>query len=176
MVYQQNQSDHQDLESPDTAITTEQLIELYPRVWQYCLSKLQNLRWAEDAAQETMLRIWEMRHAYQKKSTLWTWAHSVARNVIREFVRSHITYGIKVVTNQTPDMEESEDQYPDTEGLASCVDMVSERQKEAIRLRFFQNHSLAQLAKSMDCRIGTVKATLHKGLGELRQIWNERIT
>jgi RNA polymerase sigma factor (sigma-70 family) len=45
---------------------------------------------------------------------------------------------------------------------------LSERQREAVVLRFFEELSVEETAAAMECAPGTVKATVHQALRAMR--------
>jgi RNA polymerase sigma factor (sigma-70 family) len=52
--------------------------------------------------------------------------------------------------------------------LASLLDDLPQRQREAIVLRYFQQLSVEETAATMQCAPGTVKATIHQTLRKLK--------
>ena len=48
--------------------------------------------------------------------------------------------------------------------------MLSEKHQEIIRLRFFEDASLPDMAAILDCSVGTVKSRLHHALENLRRM------
>ena len=57
-------------------------------------------------------------------------------------------------------------QEPLLDGLAT----LSERQRVAIVLRYYEDLSEAEIAAALGCRPGTVKSLLHRGLAQLREV------
>ena len=55
------------------------------------------------------------------------------------------------------------------DALRRTLDDLPERQREAIVLRFFEELSVDETAKAMSCATGTVKATVHQALRQLRE-------
>jgi RNA polymerase sigma factor (sigma-70 family) len=54
------------------------------------------------------------------------------------------------------------------EKLHALLADLPDRQREAVVLRFFEELSVEQTARAMDCAEGTVKATVHQALRSLR--------
>lgn len=52
--------------------------------------------------------------------------------------------------------------------LKVAVDKLSGKYKTIVILKYFQDMTLVEIAKILQCPLGTVKTNLHKALGELR--------
>ena len=52
--------------------------------------------------------------------------------------------------------------------LKIAVDRLSGKLKTIVILKYFQDMTLVEIAKILQCPLGTVKTMLHKALGELR--------
>lgn len=60
--------------------------------------------------------------------------------------------------------------------LKIAVDRLSGKLKTIVILKYFQDMTLVEIAKILQCPLGTVKTMLHKALGELRlDLKEERI-
>ena len=54
--------------------------------------------------------------------------------------------------------------------LTRCVEMLPEKHREVIQLRFFEDASLPDMAAVLGCSVGTVKSRLHHALDKLRKM------
>jgi len=54
--------------------------------------------------------------------------------------------------------------------IVAALGHLAPRQRMAIVLRYYADLPVKQIAKAMQCREGTVKATLHAALGILRTL------
>jgi RNA polymerase sigma-70 factor (ECF subfamily) len=54
--------------------------------------------------------------------------------------------------------------------LKRCVEMLPEKHREIIQLRFFEDASLPDMAAVLGCSVGTVKSRLHHALEKLRKM------
>jgi RNA polymerase sigma factor (sigma-70 family) len=54
--------------------------------------------------------------------------------------------------------------------IIAALGQLAPRQRLAIVLRYHADLPVSQIAKAMQCREGTVKATLHAALGRLRTL------
>ena len=58
---------------------------------------------------------------------------------------------------------------PDIDDLWDALRLLPDRQRMALVLRFYQDLALADIAGLLDCRLGTVKSLIHRGLARLSQ-------
>jgi RNA polymerase sigma factor (sigma-70 family) len=58
--------------------------------------------------------------------------------------------------------------------LEEAVDALDDRSKQVIKLKYFYDYKISDIAKVMDCPEGTVKTWLHKALQGLRKQLQEK--
>ncbi|MGH9017331.1 MAG: RNA polymerase sigma factor [Acidimicrobiales bacterium] len=122
----------------------------------------------EDAAQEAFaraLRKWRIVGRLDRPAT---WVFVVA---MRELRRQH---GRRAGPTGPVSRDES-DGDPTAEvarrvTVLSALETLAPRQRLAVVLRYHADLSVAEIARAMQCREGTVKATLHHALGRLRLV------
>lgn len=133
-------------------------------VWLY------NPQHAEDAVQDIFLRAWRGLRRFRFRAAPFTWLYRTARHVCNEYNRRR--------TSEALDGEPA-DPAVGPEGRAGeleaarrvrrLVAVLPGRQREVVMLRIFEELSVADTAKAMGCRQGTVKALLHKAVRRLRE-------
>ncbi|MEA2707855.1 MAG: polymerase sigma-70 factor, subfamily [Phycisphaerales bacterium] len=141
-------------------------------VWfRFCLSQLRGDRdLAADATQETALRFLRQLPTFRGESQLQTWSLSIALNVVRETRRRRANESLDAkqdaiaATPRVARLNEDENAL-----LKQTLASLSDRQRQAITLRFFEELSVDQTATVMNCATGTVKATVHQALRALRE-------
>jgi RNA polymerase sigma-70 factor (sigma-E family) len=62
------------------------------------------------------------------------------------------------------------DVAPPQEPLLDALTTLTERQRVAVVLRYYEDLSEAEIAAALGCRPGTVKSLLHRGLSQLREV------
>jgi len=144
-------------------------------VWyRFCLSNLREPEMARDAVQETALRFLQRLHTFDGRSELQTWSLGIAINVCRELIRKRSKDQPKLVlagSDKTTNPAEQAASREQAEKVRSLVEELSDRQREAVLLRFFEELSLEQTAEVMKCAVGTVKATLSQAIARLGKQW-----
>ena len=58
--------------------------------------------------------------------------------------------------------------------VRAAIEHLPARQREVVLLRVFEELSVADTARAMGCRPGTVKALLHKAMASMRQVMANR--
>jgi RNA polymerase sigma-70 factor (ECF subfamily) len=140
------------------------------------LSLLSNADLAHDATQETAIRFMKQLPGFRGDSQLRTWSLGICLNVAREIRRWSRGHGSLDEGSEAagaaddgplPDIvaERSEE----VGALRAMLVTLPDRQREAVVLRFFENLSVEETARTMKCATGTVKATVHQALRSLRQ-------
>jgi RNA polymerase sigma-70 factor (ECF subfamily) len=54
--------------------------------------------------------------------------------------------------------------------MRAAVDALSEKHRQVILLRFFEDASLSEMAVSLNCSVGTIKSRLHHALEKLHRM------
>ena len=125
---------------------------------------------AEDVTQEVFVRIYRMRKRWFRKAAFRTWLYRMTLNTSRELLRnqrrSHrlveaIPSTIQFTTDDGPDTDEVD--------LGQVLNVLPQKQREVVLLRFYERMSVAETAKALGCREGTVKSHLHKAIRTMRK-------
>jgi RNA polymerase sigma-70 factor (ECF subfamily) len=139
--------------------------------YRMCLSLLRDTELARDATQETALRVLRLLPEFRGDSSLSTWSMGIAINVVREMRRKR-----RPDFGDVPDVASEGTTSPDDAAvrteqqrvLKAALGELSERQREVVVCRYFEEMSTEETAKIMNCAPGTVKATLHQALRALK--------
>lgn len=135
---------------------------------------------ARDATQETALRVLRTLRAFRGDSRVETWSLGIALNVCREMQRRRrrdFPAGAANAHRSDADAHPATDRsafaaaasVDDAERLRRAIEELSERQRQAVTLRFLEGMSIEQTADAMGCATGTVKATVFQALRLLRR-------
>lgn len=148
---------------------------LQDRLWRVCRSLLGNQALAEDAVQETALRILEGLAGFDGRSRMTTWATGIALNVCREMRRREL----RAARPPRPHAFAARATPAGPDELARMHEALAalpERQREAVVLRYLEGLDVGATAELMGCAPGTVKASVHAGLANLRRRLQEGST
>ena len=103
-----------------------------------------------------------------------TWSMGIALNVAREMRRSsgRARQDDGTIADARPapgaSPEESAASVEQQERIRALLEMLPERQREVVMLRYFEELSVEETARAMGCAEGTVKASLFQALRALK--------
>jgi RNA polymerase sigma-70 factor (ECF subfamily) len=130
---------------------------------------------AEDLAQDAFVRAYESLPKFRGQSSFRTWLYRIALNLCLNEVRKRKVRrlisldnpGTPIVSREAkPDeaIEEAEQQKQ----LAAAVGKLPPQQKRVFALRYFSEMTYAEIAETLDRKIGTVKANYFQAIQKLR--------
>lgn len=122
----------------------------------------------EDAAQEAFVRAFQKWRVVSRLDRPATWVFVVAVREARRQQRRRERIG-----SSLPGSPASPDPTADVASqlaIMAALGQLAPRQRMAIVLRYHADLPVKQIARAMQCREGTVKATLHAALGRLRTL------
>ena len=141
-------------------------------VFRYFLYLTSNRAASEDLAQEVFFRILKYRHTYQPESSFRAWMYQVGRNVYMDHVG-----------RQKPENALTEEAR-EIRGVETPPDRAFQKKQEAVLLRRalaampgekrellimsrFQDLKYEEIARVMQCEVGTVKVRVYRALRDL---------
>jgi len=146
------------------------------RVFRLAYSILRDRAAAEDAAQETFVRIWKALPGFDGRAALGTWIYAITRNTsLMELRRRRPT-----VSFDDPDSTEAQHaaesiatspaQDPERDNLLRLVETLPHNQQEAVRLFYLEERSYEAVAEQLGMPLGTVKNLLHRARKRLMEL------
>ncbi len=152
------------------------LRELQDIIFRFCLVQLGDRELSRDATQETGLRILQSLSGFRGASRVKTWALGIALNVCREFRRERVRQTAEEFDDDWGALqataEETVSRNEDLKRLAASMKRLTDRQREAVTLRFFEDLSVAETAEAMQVAPGTVKATVAQAIEKMKGHWS----
>ena len=146
-----------------------------PAVFRSARRKLCNARLAEDVVQHVFLLLWDHPERFDAgrgslRSYLLMLAHCHSVDLIRsESARRHReTIDGMAVVDAGHDPEAALLGSHEIHALRRAIDMLSDREREAIELAFFEGYTYREVANLLDEPEGTVKSRIRLGLNRLR--------
>ena len=157
------------------------LAELYDRyggiVYRLILRMVRDNGIAEDLVQETFLRVWNRVAGFDaERGAVGPWLLAVARNRAIDYLRYQ---GSR--PESSIDLNETEHSalfadlrtHPNYSDLVTHVNralaQLTEQQREAIQMAYFEGMSQTEIAARMEQPLGTVKTWMRRGLQQMRE-------
>ncbi len=143
-------------------------------VFGICLQILNDRSEAEDALQESFIKLWEKAETFSRVDASSTaWLASIARNASIDRLRRRRS--VPLDTSHFDDLEDPDDspedslvQEDDAHRLHRCLGELEPPQASVVRTAFFAGQSYADLAKSTYTPLGTIKSWVRRSLIKLR--------
>jgi RNA polymerase sigma-70 factor (ECF subfamily) len=130
---------------------------------------------AEDIAQETFLQAIRSAHRFRSHSTVYTWLHAILLNVSRHShrERKRLVYDQSAGSREAVDTGEapfSGDLRAGAVSVEHALSQLSNRHREVLVLRFYEELKIGEIALRLGVSKGTVKSRLHYALGQMQKL------
>lgn len=151
----------------------EMLAELLQRHRQALLTRcylyLQNQQDAEDAVQETELRVFRAVHGFRQESSFRTWlcaiadrqCHDLARKRARHVLSDHIRELIEIHEDSLRRRAEAADEL---DLVRRVMQRMPRRERDILMLRFYVDLPLQEMADSLGIGLSAAKMRLYRAL------------
>jgi RNA polymerase sigma-70 factor, ECF subfamily len=152
------------------------LAALYQRygtpVYSVAMRVLRNGVWAEEAAQDTFLKVWNKPDSWNAEvGAFSSWLLTVARYTAIDRLRKEVRHQPALELEET---HASLVDLPDEGGqLGGLIAQLPPEQARLIELASYQGMTHQELADSLNIPLGTIKTRLRLGLQKLRALWME---
>lgn len=151
----------------------ERLADRYERkVYRLCCSLLRDPDQAEDAAQESLVRVWKALSKYDQRASLSTWIYTITRNRCLTAIERRRDLDSLSDPAVEHEAEAAQAIGPETEQdhlavLRELVEALPERFRRVLTLFYYQERSVAEVAQMLGLPEGTVKTNLHRARAAL---------
>src|SRR5690606_35707371 len=130
---------------------------------------------AQDALQESIVKIWKNAKKYDsKKAKLFTWLYRIARNTAIDKLRSFNNRFQKEVQIDKSNVYilPTSSLNQDVIDLRAHVGRLDEKYQIVLNALFFEGMTQQEASDELDIPLGTVKSRLKIGLRELKTLFN----
>jgi RNA polymerase sigma-70 factor, ECF subfamily len=151
------------------------------RVHALTLRILNDRMLAEEATQDTFLKLWSRAHMYlAERGPLLLWLLTIARRTALDRLRLEAR---RPTLSDSNDPTETLQSIPDSDPLPEenrwrslhfAVQTLSAEHRQVIELAYYYGLSQSEIAEVLGWPIGTVKSRLRAAMERLRQEWNKR--
>jgi RNA polymerase sigma factor (sigma-70 family) len=152
-----------------------EIVEEYtPLVWRIAWTLLPNKESIEDTLQETWIDVWHGLPGFHSGKPFRPWLIAIVANRCRMMTRRHEVATITLETADLNDVADADDllnnlvSSEEEAHLRTVVATLTVEQQQLLKLRFFADLGLAEIALVTGIPLGTVKSRLHRTLIVLR--------
>lgn len=132
---------------------------------------------AEDWTQETFLRALRSLATYDPQRAFTTWLYAIATNIVRDHAASADARRVSTAPDDADDRWDADDPPldasliadADARAVAEALASLTDTQREAVVLVYYQGVSLREAADALGIPLGTVKSRLWYAIARLRQ-------
>ncbi len=150
------------------------------RVYALTLRVLSNPMLAEEATQDTFLKLWSRARLYlNERGPLLLWLLTIARRTALDRVRLEAR---RPALSDSNDPEDSWEVIPDLNTLPEesrwrslyfAVQSLQPEYRQVIELAYYQGMSQSEIAEVLGWPLGTVKTRLRAAMEHLREEWKK---
>lgn len=157
------------------------LAELYDRygrmVFGLILRIVQDRGAAEDLVQETFLRVWNRASGFDsEQGAVGPWLLAVARNRAIDYLRyrgRRPEASLEFSETENPalfaDLQADPLQFDLVRRVKTALEKLTQPQREAIELAYFEGMSQTEVAERMRQPLGTVKSWMRRAIQQMRE-------
>ncbi len=144
-----------------------------PKLYGICLSLLKDPARAEEAVQDSFVRIWERASAFDPhKGAALAWMSVLTRRIALNELRRKDNTHASLDEDDDASQVAADLPEPDPIGksrLLHCLDKLDAARRQWVLLAYVHGYSHEQLAQRFERPLGTMKAALFRGLADLRK-------
>jgi len=161
-----------------------QLVEAYQTpVYNLCYRMLGEAELAEDAAQETFLKAYQNLTRYDRERSFATWLLSIAAHHCIDKLRRRRFISVSIDEDEegqtdlpdrsAPDPELETQRKQERDRLQTLLQSLDPLDRAAVVMRYWQDCSEAEIARSLKLTIPAVKSRLHRARKALAELWKD---
>ncbi|MBT2526827.1 sigma-70 family RNA polymerase sigma factor [Streptomyces sp. ISL-99] len=145
-------------------------------VYGLVLKVLRDPAQSEEVAQEVMVEVWRTAARFRPdQGSVMTWVMTMAHRRAVDRVRSEQAATdreqLNTVRERTPDYDQVSEEVAvrlESEQVRRCLRTLSELQRQAVTLAYYQGYTYREVAAALSAPLGTVKTRMRDGLIRLR--------
>ncbi|MBR2054165.1 MAG: RNA polymerase sigma factor [Clostridia bacterium] len=134
----------------------------------FCYIRLQDKMMAEDAVQETFLKVYRHLSGYKDEGHEKAWLYRIALNVCRDMLRSG--WFRRINRHITPELLPDDSTPPNEEeiALSQAIHHLPVKSREVILLHYYQGFSVTETASILGIRQSSTSERLQRAREQLK--------
>lgn len=157
--------------------TFEQLYEqYYTPILRYILKRISSYQDAEDLAANVFVTAYRNYEGYDPtKASPATWLYMICSSRLKNYYRDR-RENISLDDEENPVDVSSDELIEDavlmeerSRMLHQAIDRLPERQRQAVRMKYFQNMSAADIAVELGTTAGNIRVILNRSMDKLKE-------
>lgn len=140
------------------------------KVYRLCVAMLREPVAAQDAAQESLIRVWKALSSYDGRAALSTWIYAITRNrCLSALARPIETLSLsdEAIEAEANGLAAPTGDQDSAALIRQLVAQLPETPRQVITLYYFEDRSVSEVARMLACPEGTVKTHLHRARANL---------
>jgi RNA polymerase sigma-70 factor, ECF subfamily len=142
------------------------------KVYRLCVALLRDPNRAQDAAQESLLRVWKALQSFDGRAALSTWIYTITRNrclTALEQRRDELSIGDAAVLAEAEAVLAHDERaaHEQAQAIRRLVDELPEAARRVVTLFYFEERSVAEVASMLGQTQGNVKTQLFRARAAL---------
>ena len=139
----------------------------------HCVLRLGNYQDAQDVTQRVLLRAYHSLGRFEGRSAFRTWLHAITENQCRTYLVQRARY---VQTDHIESLIElfnagaasESDTLVERNAVSMALEQVSPQAQEVLRLRFFEDYTLEEIAAALAISLSAAKMRLYRALDQFK--------
>jgi RNA polymerase sigma factor (sigma-70 family) len=167
------------LKQRETQACKQLYMQYADAMYNVCIRILQHQSDAEDALQESFIKIFNNINQYRNESSIGSWMKQIVTNTCLNVVRAkklitlELNENIDLYVEEAESSEFNEITYS-TEEIKAAVDALSDGYRIVFNLYMFEDYSHKQIAELLEISESTAKTQLFKAKRKLKGILTEQ--
>jgi len=130
---------------------------------------------SEDLVQDAFYRVLKYRRTYKPGTAFRTWMYQIARNVRNDrFRKQREEVDLEAAPVATVLPVDTVDGQQQVTRLKQALLLLPEEKRELLLLSRFHGLKYEEIARVLQCEVGTVKVRVHRALQELKEHFHRR--
>lgn len=156
------------------------LEEAYPRIYKMCLFYLNNDEEARDMTQEVCFKITQKIETFRADANIKTWIFKITKNLLINYLkRKKIISFFSLEQSERPfegkdtdpeqRLERDEESRLQVKNLNAALKTLSNREKTAFYLFYYEDMKQKEIAKVMDASVSAIESLIFKSKKKIKK-------